>query len=79
MGPKAGEVSNLMSTMSGRSEQATLKRIDDGIARHNELVDAEDSSADFAYHEIRRKLATAAVTKGLGNASQNATSLIQAA
>lgn len=79
MGPKEGEVSNLMSTMSGRSETATLKRIDDGIDRHNELVDAEDSSADFAYHEIRRKLATAAVAKGLGNAAQNAQSLIQAA
>lgn len=79
MGPKENEVSRLMTTMSTRSEKATIQRINDGENRHNELVDGEDASADFAYHEIRRKLATAAVAKGYGNASQNATSLIQAA
>ena len=73
MGPKQLKVSSseLATTLSGASETATDTITANGIARRQQLIDAETAAADFSFLEIARKTAIAMISKGLSNSSQN--------
>ena len=82
MGPKEivlnstlADVSNEFATKSGAATNTLLAR----SPRRQELLEAETAAEDFTYAEIVRKSLIAMITKGYSNASQNISSLVQAA
>lgn len=80
MGPKKfTTIDNTASTFAANSGAATQTVGDRAEPRRQQLLDAEVAAEDFTFQEIVRKSLIAMITKGYSNASQNISSLVQAA
>jgi hypothetical protein len=80
MGPKKfTTVDNFANNFATNSTAATQTVGDRAEGRRQQLLDAEVAAEDFTFAEIVRKSLIAMITKGYSNASQNISSLVQAA